>query len=165
MSGSSIVAIIDTSAAYAANVQNVLLPNGTLVGVRSIYGGGSLLVPDPLRPGQMIQPCPEEPTEPFTHFSTLPEAPTVAPITQQGLVEFTWIVPMRLALPRGDAATATATLLPFYDAYMAALSANGTDWSLGGLALNAYIKSFARSSDASWLWLEMELLVVEEVHY
>ena len=165
MSGSSIVAIIDTSAAYAANVQNVLMPNGTLVGVRSIYGGGSLLVPDPLRPGQMIQPCPEEPTEPFTHFSTLPEAPSVAPITQQGLVEFTWIVPMRLALPRGDAATATATLLPFYDAYMAALSANGTDWSLGGLALNAYIKSFARSSDASWLWLEMELAVVEQVHY
>ena len=72
---------------------------------------------------------------------------------------------MRLALPRGDAATATATLLPFYDAYMAALSANGTDWSLGGLALNAYIKSFARSSDASWLWLEMELAVVEQVHY
>ena len=89
----------------------------------------------------------------------------MAPITQSGLVEYTWVVPMRLALPRGDAATATSTLLPFYDAYMAALSASGTDWTLGGLALNAYIKSFARSSDASWLWLEMELAVVEQVHY
>jgi hypothetical protein len=165
VSGSSIAAIVDTSAAYAAAVQNVLMPNGTLVGVRSIYGAGQNLIADPLRTGQMIQPCPENPTEPFTHFSTLPEAPAVAPITQQGLVEFTWTIPMRLALPRGDAATATATLLPFYDAYMAALSMNGTDWSLGGLALNAYIKSFARSSDASWLWLEMELQVTEEVHY
>jgi hypothetical protein len=165
MSGSSIQAIVDYSAVLAAGVQNVLMPNGTRVGVRSVYGAGQNLYADPLRAGQMIRPCPENPTEPFTHFSELPEAPSVAPITQQGLVEFTWIVPMRLALPRGDAATATATLLPFYDAYMAALSVNGTDWSFGGLALNAYIKSFARTSDASWLWLDMELSVVEQVHY
>ena len=165
MSGSSIAAIVDTSAAYAAAIQNISMPNGTLVSVRSVYGAGQNVVADPLRPGQKIQPCSEEPTEPFTHFSTLPEAPTVAPVTQDGLVEYTWTIPMRLALPRGDAATATATLLPFYDAYMAALSLNGTDWTLGGLAQNAYIKSFARSSDASWLWLEMELLVVEQVMY
>jgi hypothetical protein len=165
MSGSSIAAIVDYSAVLAAGIQNVMMPNGTRVGVRSVYGAGQNLYADPLRAGQMIQPCPENPTEPFTHFSVMPEAPDTKPITQQGLEEWNWTIPMRLALPRGDAATATATLLPFYNAYKAALTANGTDWTLGGLALNANISSFDRSSDASWLWLEMELLVVEIVSY
>ena len=159
---SNIAYIVDYSAAVAARVQNLTLPNGEVGGVRSVYGAGQGLFGDPLRPGQTIQPAPEAPQEAFTHISDLPGAPNPTPLTQDGTVELLWAVPMRLYVPRSDLATVRQTLLPFYDGYEAAF---WPDRTLGGLCLLAYIKSFTRGSDDDWAWLDMELSVLEEVSW
>jgi hypothetical protein len=159
---SNIAAIVDYSAQLAASVQGIYLPNGTTVGVRSVYGAGQGVYGDPLHPGQLIQPAPEEAIEAFMHVSDLPDAPIIAPYTQDGMVELTWLVPMRLYVPRGDLRTARQTLLPFYDAYLAAFV---PDIRLGGLALIAYLASYRIESDSDWAWLAMDLHVEELVAY
>lgn len=159
---SSIAAIVDYTATVAARIQGVPLPNGEPGGVRSVYGAGQGLYPDPLRPGQMIQPAPERPLEPFSHISDLPGAPSPKALTQSGTVQFEWIVPMRLYVARTDLGLVRQTLLPFYDAYEAAF---WPDRRLGGLCSLAYIKSFTRASDEDWAWLDMELSVTEIVSY
>ena len=160
--GSSIQFTVDMSAIVAARVQGVTLPNGEIVGVRSIYGSGNSHYADPLRPGMEVQPAPEKPTELFCHFSEIPDAPKVGPLTQDSTVEFEWAIPMRLYVPRGNLATVKQTLLPFYDAYMAAFWADRT---LGGLCNLAYIRSFKPDGDDSWCWLDMDLYVQENVDY
>ncbi len=164
MSGSNIRAIVDYTAALAGTIQGVPMPSGTTAGVRATFGAGQGLYGDPLHPGQLIQPAPEDPAEAFTHFSDLPDAPSVEYITQSGLVQFEWSVPMRLFVPRGDPRTVRATVLPFYNAYEAAFVPDPT---LGGLCLISYIKSFRFESPAEddWCWLEIDLHVTEEVAY
>lgn len=162
MSGSQIARIVDYTAAVAARIQNVALPNGTVVGVRAIYGAGQNVYGDPLRPGQYIQPAPALPLEPFSHMSELPDAPTVVPVTQTGTVQFGWVVPMRLYVPLGDFAAVRQTLLPFYAAYASVFT---PDWTLGGLCLISSIKSFTRGVDANWAWLDVELDVIEQVSF
>ncbi|MGH2512364.1 MAG: hypothetical protein ACRDGQ_06730 [Candidatus Limnocylindrales bacterium] len=160
---SNIAAIVDYSATVAARVQDVALANGEIGGVRSVYGGGMNLYADPLRPGEMIQPSPEKPLEPFTHMTDLPDAPTITPLTQEGSVQLEWNVPMRFYVPRGDLATARQTLLPFYDAYEAAF---WPDRRLGGLCLLAYIRSMGPAqADSDWAWCPMVLYVLEEVDW
>ncbi len=159
---SNIVRIVDYSAHVAGRIQNVPMADGSLGGVRSTYGAGQNVYADPLRPGQNIQPAPERPLEAFTHMSELPDAPTVTPVTQDGVVQFDWIVPMRLYVPRGDLANVRQTLLPFYGAYAAAFS---SDWTLGGLCLLAFVKSFTRGADADWAWLDVELSVTEQARF
>lgn len=159
--GSNIARIVDASAAVAAGIQNVILPNGSVVGVRSVYGGGQGVIGDPLRPGNTIQPVQERPSEPLMHVSRLPDAPTVTWITQQ-TVELIWTIQMSLYLQRGDAATAAQAALPFYDAYLAAFTPQTT---LGGLCLLSQIKSFKTGTDEAWYWLDIELEVTEQVQY
>jgi hypothetical protein len=160
--GSNIALTIDMTAIVAARVQGVAMPNGEIVGVRSIYGSGNSGYADPLRSGQAVQPAKEKPLEPLCHISEIPDAPTVVPLTQDGVVQFEWSIPMRLYVPRGDLATVRQTLLPFYDAYMAAFWA---DHTLGGLCNLAYIRSFKPDGDDSWCWLDMDLYVQELVTY
>ena len=162
MSGSQIRSIVDYSAALAARVQNLPMPNGGTAGVRSVFGCGQNLYADPLRPGQMIAPAPELPLESFMHVSDLPDAPNPTPLTQDGTVLFEWSVPMRLYVPRGDLRAARATLLPFYNGYYAAF---WPDRTLGGLCLLAYIRSFRIAADDDWAWLDMDLSALEEVSY
>ncbi len=161
MSGSQIVRIVDYTALAAGRIQNVPMFDGSLGGVRSTYGAGQNVYADPLRPGQNIQPAPERPLEAFTHMSELPDAPAIASSSQTS-VQFTWIVPMRLYVPRADLASVRQTLLPFYGAYAAEFL---TDWTLGGLCLIAFIKSFTRGADADWAWLDSELSVTEVVSF
>lgn len=159
---SSILTTVDYSAALAGRVQGITWSNGTKGGVRSVFGAGTGTVGDPLRPGQTIQPIPENPSEPYTHWSDLPDAPTIIPLSQSGLVQLEWTVPMRLFVPRGDVRTARQTLMPFYDGYLAQFVRDPT---LGGRCLIAYIRGFKPDGDDDWLWLDMELHVEEEVHY
>lgn len=158
---SNIAAIVDYSASLAGTIAGVTLPNGQVVGIRATFGAGQGRYADPLRPGQMIAAATESPHEEFTHVSDLPDAPNVRPLTQEGGRELEWLVPMRLYATRGDLATARSVLLPFYDAYLAAFR----DWTLGGLCLIAFIKSFKVATDDDWVWLDIELSVTEEVRY
>lgn len=162
MSHSAIAEIVDATALIAARVQGVSLPNGTVAGVRAIYGAGQNTLFDPFRPGQYIQPVPETPLETFEHWSELPDAPTIVPDTQGGTVRLEWDVPMRLILARGSLPMTRQIGLPFYDAY---LSAFWADRRIGGLVQLSYIKSFARGGDGNWAWLEMHLHVAEYVAY
>ena len=161
MSGSNIRWIVDASAALAGTISGVTLPNGQVAGVRAVFGAGQGRSADPLRPGQTIAPATESPHEELTHVSDLPDAPTIIPLTQDGTIRLEWTVPMRLYATRGDLATARAILLPFYDAYLAAFR----DWTLGGLCALAYIKSFKPAADDDWVWLDIDLYVLEEVSY
>lgn len=159
---SNIRSIVDYTAAKAAGIQGIVLPNGETVGVRSIYGAGQGIYDDPLRPGQTIQPAPESATEPLMHVSRLPDAPTIEWISQTGTVELTWTIQMSLFIARGDAATAAQVVLPFYDAYLAAFTA---DPMLGGLCMVSRISSFKTGTDESWCWLDVDLEVLEQVSY
>jgi hypothetical protein len=162
VSGSDIGEIIDYTAAVAARVQGVMLPNGSVAGVLSVAGAGQGVVDDPLRTGQKIAACGENPTEALQHWSELPDAPVITPDTQNGTIKVEWEIPMRLIMPRSDLATTRAVMLPFYDAYLRAF---WTDRQLGGLANLSYISRFERSGDSDWAWLEMTLHVVEYVTY
>jgi hypothetical protein len=159
---SSIALIVDYTAQIAAGIQGVALPNGTTAGVRSTFGAGQGVYADPLHPGQMIAPAPENPLEPFTHFSNLPDAPTIARVTQDGVVELAWTLPMQFFVPRGDLRTVRQTLLPFFDAYLAVFL---PQWTLGGLCLASWISSVKVESDADWAWLAMDLHVEELLNY
>ena len=161
---SQIAAMIDYSAYLAAlHVQNVTNPlTGGIVGVRSTYGAGQGLYPDPLRAGSMIAPAIEAITDPFTHVSDLPDAPSITSWTQDLLVELHWVIPMRLYVPRAPLDVLRATLLPFYDAYLATFFCNSR---LGGLAVESHIGSMKVEADDDWGWLAMELHAMEEVHW
>jgi hypothetical protein len=162
MGSSSIQTIIDYTAVVAARVQNVTMPNGEVVGVRSIYGSGNGNLPNPLQPGQVVQPSPEKPTEPFCHISTIPDAPTITPLTQDGTVQLDWSIPMRFYVPRGNLSSAVQALLPFYDPYMRTFWADRT---LNGMCNLAYIRSFKPDGDDDWCWLDSDLYVLEIVDY
>lgn len=159
---SDIAAIIDYSATVAARIQSVTLANGEIVGVRSIYGAGQNFYPDPLRPGQFVQPAPDVPTEPFQHMSELPDAPNVTYETQSGTFRLDWDIPMRLTVARPNLANVRQVLLPWYDAYLGAFAA---DRLLGGLVALAYIRSFSKEADDDWVSLLMQLRAVEFVSY
>lgn len=159
--GSRVQTIVDYTAALAASVQGVTMPNGSVVGVRSVFGAGQGVIGDPLRPGNTIQATPERPQEPFQHVSRLPDAPNLEWISQQS-VELTWTIPMTLYIQRGDAATAVQAALPFYDPYLAAFAHDPT---LGGNVLIAQIKSFKPGTDEAWYWLDIEVEVTEVVIY
>jgi len=160
--GSNIIRMIDYSAAVAARVQGVVLPDGSIVGVRAVHGSGNAGIPNPLFPGQNIDAAPEKPREQFCHTSEIPDAPTVSPLTQDGVVTFEWTISMRLYVPRQNLATVRQTLLPFYDPYM------GTFWAdrqLGGMCNLSYIRSFKPDGDDDFCWLDMDLWVQENVDY
>lgn len=159
---SAIGLIVDYTAARAATlVQDVRIANGDLVGVRSAFGAGQGVLADPLRPGSVIQPCPEKPSEPLQHWSLLPDAPAIEWLSQTSL-DLTWTIPMRLYLQRSDAATAAQVCLPFYDAYLGAFAIDPT---LGGLVVVSRIRSIKAASDESWYWLDMEMEAEEVVSY
>jgi hypothetical protein len=161
---SQIATIVDYTAAVAASIQglaNALTGNSDL-GVRSIYGCGAGNVSDPLRAGQKVQPGAEKAIEPFQHWSDVPDAPTIASWTQDGLYELEWNVPMRLYTNRGSLPTARGTILPFYDAYLRAFA---LDNRLGGLCAECHVSSFRVESDDEWVWLAVDLHVLEEVHW
>lgn len=161
--GSQIRAIVDYSAArVASHVQGITLPNGSVVGIRSTFGAGQNLIVDPLRPGQMIASAPESPSEPFQHWSEIPDAPEVAPYTQDGMVELIWDIPMRLWMARSPFRDFRANALALYDPY---ISAFATDHQLGGLCELAHVKSIAREADAEWAWIDIGLYVREHVYY
>jgi hypothetical protein len=158
---SNIARIVDYTAQRAALVQGLSIENGSIVGVRSVYGAGQGLYADPLRPGAMIQPCPEKPSEPLQHWSKLPDAPTIEWVSQTS-AELTWTIPMTLWISPADAATAAQVALPFYNGYLAAFA---TDPALGGLCLVSTVKSFKPGGDSDWFWLDVELEVTELVSY
>lgn len=152
----SITQMIDYSASVAARVQGVLLPDGTPVGVRAVHGSGNAGIANPLLPGHLIDAAPEKPREQFCHVSEIPDAPSVIPVTMDGLAMLEWSIPMRLYVPRGNLATVRQTLLPFYEPYWDTFWA---DHTLGGLCNLAYIRSFKPDGDDDWCWLDMDLYV------
>jgi hypothetical protein len=162
MSGSDIAQIVDYVATVGARVQGVKLPNGQVVGVAAVYGAGQGFYPDPLRPGQMVQPLGETIKEAFEFHAEVPDAPTITPETQNGTIRVEWDVPMRLVLLRGDLATTRQIALPFYDAFLREF---WTDRRLGNLCQLAYITTFQRGGDGTWAWLDMSLRVIEYVAY
>ena len=162
---SQIAAMVDYSAYLAASqVQNVTNPlTGGIVGVRSVYGAGQNLYPDPLRAGSMIAPAIETITEPYTHVSDIPDAPSIVTWTQDLLVELEWVIPMRLYVPRAPLEVLRATLLPFYDVYLRTFF---RDSRLGGLATEAHIAAMRVGiDDLNGGFLAMDLHVLEEVHW
>ncbi len=158
----NIAAIVDYSAQVAASIQDVRLYNGETIGVRAVFGTGQGLYTDPLHPGEYIQPAPENPDEPYTHVSDLPDTPAIEYVTQSGLVSLEWTVPMSLIVNRGTLATLRQTMMPFYGPYLAAFL---TDPTLGGLCEIAYIKNMRLGPEDQWDRLFMDLLVHEEVHF
>lgn len=146
---SSIVRIVDYTAQRAA-----LVP-----GMRAVFGSGQGVIGDPLRPGATIAPCPERPTEPLTHWSKMPDAPSIEWVSMQS-VELHWTIPMTLWIERSDAATAAQVSLPFYSGYLDAFLPDPT---LSGLAMLSWIRSFKPGADDEWFWLDVELEVQELV--
>lgn len=162
---SVIAQIVDYSAWKAGHdIQGLMLPNGSTIGVRATFGVGQSFYPDPLRPDPAdltnLQPAPENPFEPYTHFSDLPDAPTLAWLTQDGAVQLDWDIPMRLWLPRSSLAVARQTAMPFYFPYLRAFfSADG----FGGLCTQAWPVRFSIGGDEDWNWLDVALHVQETV--
>lgn len=152
MSHSNIDRIVDYTAALAGHIE----------GVQAVFGAGLGETEDPLRHGQPVAAAPSEASAAFTHWSECPGAPPVQWVSQDGVVELTWTIPMRLWLPRADLAETRRMSLPFYDRYLAAFI---RDWQLGGLALSSQVTRFAAGGDTSWSWLDIGLTVVERVNY
>lgn len=154
---SQIQTIIDYTAAVAAR---------EIEGVKMIFGAGSGLVDDPLRPGRKVLPAPSDPPGPFCHWSDVPNAPDVEWVSQNFTAELEWQVPMRLWLPKQDE-EARRLVLPFYDRYLRAFM---RDPFLGerpysDLALRTSISHLRIGGDKEWSWLDVGLLVVERVNY
>ena len=153
MSDSRIGEIIDYTASRAA-----LIP-----GVASVAGMGAELYDDPHHPGQKIQAGTEWPAEPFTHQSMEPSAPSVAPYTQDGQVEVTWTIPMRLWVQKAPVNEVRRQLLPFYARYLRVF---GTDFWLSGLCESSRIRSFTiGSTSGDWDYLQVDLEVKELIDY
>lgn len=157
---SRIAEIVDASAAVAARVQGLPLRDGGTVGVTAVFGAGGSGIGDPLRPGSPIAPAPDEPMQAYSHFSDLPDAPTVDWLDQEADLELTWSVPMRLWLPRSSLPVARQTGIPFYAAYLSAFAADRT---LGGLCDAARITAIAINGDDKWNWVEFTLEAIERV--
>lgn len=149
---SNIALIVDYTAALAAGIE----------GVKSVAGAGQGATDDPLRPGRKVQACGGSPSEPFQHWSELPDAPAVQWLTQNATVELTWDVPMRLWLPRADLAAMRRAALPFYDGYLRAFI---VDRLLGGLVTRSEVSRMERGGDEDWTWLEVTLTLTEIVNY
>ena len=149
---SNIALIVDYTAAVAAGIE----------GVKSVAGAGQGETDDPLRPGYKIAACAGAPSEPYQHWSELPDAPSVQWLTQNATVELTWELPMRLWLPRGDFAMMRQMALPFYDGYLGAFI---RDRLLSGLVIRSEITHIERGGDDSWSWLEVMLTLTEVVNY
>lgn len=163
---SQIAAIVDYSAIVAARIQNVQIAHGLVIGVRAVFATGAIdprsgdVFPDPLRPGQPLQPAPENPPAPYVHFSDLPDAPGVTWLDQEGDVQLDWQIPMRLWLPRSNLAATRQTAMPFYAAYLREFH---KDRYLGGLCLICQISRFAIGGDDNDCWLDTTLDVTEQV--
>ena len=153
MSGSNIEALVDYTAWRAGFY---------VAGIKSVAGAGQGLYPDPLRPGQMIVPAPSNPVAPFSHWSELPTAPAIEYITQDGVVELAWTLPMRLWVSKAPIEEVRRTLLPMYARYLAAFVPDPT---LGGLALRWHSLTFGVQGNDDWAWLAVSLVAVEEVSY
>lgn len=152
MSTSSRIAdIVDYTAVIAAGIE----------GVKVVAAAGQGYYDDPLRPGQKIAAAPEANTNPYTHWSEVPSAPEIMWVSQQGGVELTWTIPMRLWLPKTNA-EARRTALPFYDRYLRAFVLRPT---IDGLALRSAVSRFVIGGDKDWSWLDTGLMVVERVTY
>lgn len=156
---SDITEIVDTTAAIAA----------TIPGVKAVFAGGAFGLDDPLRSGQTIRSIGENPTQPFEHWSEVPAAPGLVWQNQDGDVQITWTIPMRLWMLANDAASLRAKALPFYDLYLAAFVPNRL---LGGLVKTSRISRFAILADPEapagttrWGWLQVDLEAVEIVRY
>lgn len=157
MGSSDINVIIDYTASIAASVP----------GVKAVAGSGSGNVDDPLRPGHKIVTAEANPVTPFLHWSEVPGAPPVEWVSQNGTVEISWHVPMRLWLPHSSS-EARRLALPFYDGYLRAFTRDpflGDRTIQADLALRTAIVKFAIGGDANWSWLDVGLLVVERVNY
>jgi len=158
MADSAIATIVDYTAAVAAEMDGVL----------SVWASGAGNVDDPLRPSQTIRAAMQAPPEEAAHWSELPSAPAVRWVTQDGKVELTWLIPMRLWLMTADMAKLREKALPWYPKY---LSAFVHDRLLGGLVIRSWIDAFDLLLDAPvpnqarWGWLETKLAVIEQVDY
>ena len=150
MNSSQIATIVDYTAQVAAGI----------TGITAVFGCGQGSIGDPLNPGQTIAPAPDAPTSPWTHWSDLPDATSVEPLTQDGTSVYTWDLPMRLWLPLNDRANMRRLALPFLQRYNDAFLA---DLTLGGLCLVTPRLQFRFGDDAMWGWLDINLEVIEEV--
>lgn len=152
---SRIAYIVDYTAAVAAGIE----------GVKAVSGAGTKLVEDPLRPGQYVASNGPNAVAQYTHWSEVPGAPDVDWVSQSGTVELTWMIPMRLWLPKSDE-EARRTVMPFYDRYLRAFV---RDPFLGappdGLVLRSQIKMMKIGGDDNWSWLDVMYLCVERVNY
>jgi hypothetical protein len=154
MSGSLIADITDYTAQRAA----------TIPGISAVAAMGYETYTDLLRPTETIDAATEWPAEPFTHQTLEPSAPVVDYITQEGDVQITWTVPMRLWLNKAPVDQVRRVALPFYNLYLACFV---PDPRLGGLCVWSFISRFnlANAPRADWAWLEVDLSVTEQIRY
>lgn len=153
--GSNIARIIDYTAVIAGGIE----------GVKSVCGSGQGFYEDPLRSGYKIEPCPSTNKSLFAHWSGAPAAPAVEWVSQSGTVELTWVIPMRLWLPKTDEEAIRAAM-PFYDRYLAAFVANyRLDDGDQKLVLRSHIAHFRIGGSPEWSWLDVGLQVVERTSY
>ncbi len=158
--GTEIAAIVDYTAARVGS---------EVEGLAAVFGIGASETEDPLRSGETIRPIPNAPTQEFEHWSEVAALTASEWFTQDGPLQLTWVIPMRLWFGRADLAHLRLISLPFFPAYIQAFQ---TDPTLGGTGkiLDAQILRMQLGSDpprqpgeARWGWLDIALQVVEIV--
>ena len=149
---SNIARVVDYTCLVAASID----------GVVAIAGAGQDFYDDPFRPGYKILAHADRAKVAGLHVTNLPEAPALRWLTQDGIVELTWHLPMRFYLDGNDPISTRMQVLPMYDRYLRAFIREHT---LGDLVLRTQLTSFKMGEDSDWAWLQVELLAVEQVNY
>lgn len=133
----------------------------------SIWGAGSGLIDDPLRPGQKVQPgFPLAPAD--YSFYVMP--PTNSRPWEYGdatSAMVNWTIEGRLYVPRGELANAARILVGFVNPFAKAFTATSTESpTLSDTCANSQVStvSFAGEADAGTAWLSLRLAVTEIVN-
>lgn len=144
--------IIDRTAAIAA----------TVPGVRAVFGVGTGLVADPLRPGGTIRPALPTTAEPYAHVSSpwLGGSGDLDMDALLGMTPTVVTVPMRLYLDRTDVAVVAGRAADFPALYIAAFADSLT---LGGVAQRWSRLSWQFGGDEEGTWIDWTLVVNERL--
>lgn len=157
--------IVDAVAARPAG-----LTDGTNT-IARVFGMGSGLVDDPLRPGEKIQAGIPGVTgiAPFDWY-VIPPITTALNLYGAGHTQIDWLVEGRLYVPRADPAPFQAAYsalgASFVDLVMTSFVALADDSpQLGGVCQNQLFQGVKWGFDANWLWLAAQLAVTEILNF
>jgi hypothetical protein len=130
-----------------------------VAGIVEVFGTGQGVIGDPFNPGQTIRAAPDAPTGPWTFWVDLPSGKGVW-LTQDLAESWDWDFPCRLWLPRGDLANMRRLARPMYRKLADAFA---QDRDLGGRVQSCRITAFDIGSDASWAWMDVNLIATEHI--